>query len=56
MIKNYVLETFVTLYGIFRNHIKSPSKLLLWINFNNLQIVVNRRIENSHFYKEFFYA
>jgi hypothetical protein len=53
-------RNYITSYGLVngedensKNYTKIFSKLLVWICFQNSQIGINTRIENSQMYKEF---
>jgi hypothetical protein len=38
--------------GTSQDYTKTPSKLVIWINFHNLQIRINMKIKYSHTYIE----
>jgi len=52
-IKNYcTLDSLVNdVDEMFKEYTKNVWKLLLWINFHNLCIGFNAKLENSHIYK-----
>ncbi len=39
--------------GIFKDYTKTFPKSLIWIHFQNLQIGLNTKSENSQMYKKF---
>ncbi len=60
MLVELCAENYCTLDGIvndvdgtFKEYTKIVSKPLIWINFHNLHIGFNTRLENSHMYKKF---
>jgi hypothetical protein len=60
MLVKLCARNYITSYGLvngadefFKNYTKTFSKSLIWICFQNAQIGINTRFENSQMYKEF---